>query len=348
MLPMTKPRVPIVIIASLAQYGCGGEDTAADGQDGMLEGTNPGECSDGADNDSDGSYDCDDSDCRGAPDCADSGGDDRPAAPEGQTAGDCSDGADNDADGLFDCDDDGCAGSPDCEDTNAAPGSPAIAIEPAEPAAGDDLSCAVVAEASDPDGDALSYSFSWSVGGTSAGLAEADVSAARTAEGEEWTCTVVASDGELDGAAVGTSVTISSAVSACAQGLTEVPGGDRCIEAVPTPSSWNGAAAECSSRGGVLVRIGSQMENDFIFELYDAVDPGIGFWAGYTDVVAEGIWVWEDGGTTTYDNWRAGEPNNDGSDEHCLGVTNNRDWNDNVCDDVGPGFVCQYEMTVAP
>jgi hypothetical protein len=34
-----------------------------------VEGQNPGECSDGADNDADGLYDCDDPDCAGAPDC---------------------------------------------------------------------------------------------------------------------------------------------------------------------------------------------------------------------------------------------------------------------------------------
>ena len=35
------------------------------------EGDDPGECEDGADNDFDGAYDCDDSDCAGAPACAD-------------------------------------------------------------------------------------------------------------------------------------------------------------------------------------------------------------------------------------------------------------------------------------
>ena len=39
----------------------------------LVEGSNAGECSDGADNDADGSYDCADSDCAEAPDC---GGDD--------------------------------------------------------------------------------------------------------------------------------------------------------------------------------------------------------------------------------------------------------------------------------
>lgn len=37
------------------------------------EGTFAGECADGADNDSDGLYDCDDPDCAGAPDCQDAG-----------------------------------------------------------------------------------------------------------------------------------------------------------------------------------------------------------------------------------------------------------------------------------
>jgi cyclophilin family peptidyl-prolyl cis-trans isomerase len=39
------------------------------------EGINPTECSDDADNDGDGAFDCDDSDCFGAPACADSMGD---------------------------------------------------------------------------------------------------------------------------------------------------------------------------------------------------------------------------------------------------------------------------------
>ena len=36
-----------------------------------IEGDVAGECSDGADNDRDGDYDCDDSDCESSPDCCD-------------------------------------------------------------------------------------------------------------------------------------------------------------------------------------------------------------------------------------------------------------------------------------
>jgi|GEM_PF-4883745 len=96
------------------------------------EGANPGECSDGADNDFDGDYDCNDADCSGSPDCLESDCDDGADndqdgdfdcddsdcadAPECATENDCSDGADNDADGLFDCDDPDCAEDAACVD----------------------------------------------------------------------------------------------------------------------------------------------------------------------------------------------------------------------------------------
>ena len=43
----------------------GGTDDEAD----AFEGDEPGECTDGADNDRDGLFDCDDPGCEGAPDC---------------------------------------------------------------------------------------------------------------------------------------------------------------------------------------------------------------------------------------------------------------------------------------
>lgn len=66
------------------------------------EGAYSGECSDGADNDFDGDYDCNDLDCAGAPDCFES---------------DCDDGADNDRDGDYDCDDSDCADQEECQGT---------------------------------------------------------------------------------------------------------------------------------------------------------------------------------------------------------------------------------------
>ena len=88
------------------------------------EGANPGECSDGADNDFDGDYDCNDSDCAGSPDCLES---------------DCDDGADNDQDGDFDCDD---------SDSDAYPGAPEVSDD------GVDQNCdGVDATSNAPSGD---------------------------------------------------------------------------------------------------------------------------------------------------------------------------------------------------
>ncbi len=60
-------------------------DTDDDGYDAesQREGDDPGECNDGADNDLDGRFDCDDSQCVGSPVCEDSS----PSGPTGKTAG---------------------------------------------------------------------------------------------------------------------------------------------------------------------------------------------------------------------------------------------------------------------
>ena len=45
---------------------------ACSDQDERIEGTQPGDCTDGADNDADGKFDCKDDGCSGAPDCEES------------------------------------------------------------------------------------------------------------------------------------------------------------------------------------------------------------------------------------------------------------------------------------
>ena len=102
-----------------------------------LEGDEPGECDDGADNDADGLFDCNDDDCAGAPVCqcedtdADGVCDADDACPDGDdsidTDGDgaadacdpCPDDAPDDSDGDGVCDSvDDCEGSDDSLDTD--------------------------------------------------------------------------------------------------------------------------------------------------------------------------------------------------------------------------------------
>ena len=78
------------LFLSMAVVGIGCEKTAD------IEGDKPGECSDRADNDQDGDYDCNDSDCVGSPDCQsadDSGdsGEDKDNDGYTESEGDCDD-----------------------------------------------------------------------------------------------------------------------------------------------------------------------------------------------------------------------------------------------------------------
>ncbi len=222
-------RTQLLLLSALAlSVGCGDkDDTGSVG----YEGDQPGECTDGADNDRDGLYDCEDPDCMAAPDCdepdtgdttelegdeagecddgVDNDGDGRtdcddpgcdddsacePAEVEGDEAGECDDGVDNDGDGRTDCDDDGCAAATACE--NQAPGSPGVLLTPSEPTTSDDLECSIIVEANDPDGDTLSYSISWLVDGAAVHTGtETTWSHARTAKGQRIQCLAYASDG---------------------------------------------------------------------------------------------------------------------------------------------------------
>jgi formylglycine-generating enzyme required for sulfatase activity len=86
-----------------------------------------------------------------------------------------------------------------------------VAITPEAPNDDEGLSCAVVTESVDPDGDAVTYAFAWSVDGVDAGIAGANVDAARTSAGETWTCSVTASDGSATSGAGTDSVTVAAA-----------------------------------------------------------------------------------------------------------------------------------------
>ncbi len=87
------------------------DDDDDDGGSGAYEGDEPGECIDGADNDLDGWFDCDDVGCFDSPDCLDDGGGD-----DDDAAGDDDDATPPPGD---DDDDDGGGGG-------GGPGAPAI------------------------------------------------------------------------------------------------------------------------------------------------------------------------------------------------------------------------------
>lgn len=68
---MKRPLTPLMLIALGFAFGCTGKPKNGDDTGGLdFEGDDAGECTDGADNDRDGLFDCDDDDCAASPDCA--------------------------------------------------------------------------------------------------------------------------------------------------------------------------------------------------------------------------------------------------------------------------------------
>ncbi|MBZ5710218.1 GON domain-containing protein [Nannocystis pusilla] len=129
-------------------------------------------------------------------------------------------------------DEPGTAGEPTTDPTttgpaNTAPTAPVVAITPASPTPVDDLICSVTTESSDPDGDAVTYTFAWTRDGVDAGLASGTVPATELAVGQAWECTVTPSDGVDEGLSGTAKVTIGSTpvvAETCAEIKANQPG----------------------------------------------------------------------------------------------------------------------------
>jgi hypothetical protein len=97
---------------------------------------------------------------------------------------------------------------------NSTPEAPVVAIDPPDPAEGDDLICEVDVEAADEDLDTIDYSFLWTRDGvaftttTTTDLTGDTVLADHTSSGEVWQCTATPNDGEIDGPTHSDEVTI--------------------------------------------------------------------------------------------------------------------------------------------
>lgn len=118
--------------------------------------------------------------------------------------------------------------------TNGEPTLSGAVFAPATPTIGQELRC--VPDATDPDGDVLDFTFSWTLDGSDAGETSDTLAAENVASGVIIGCTVSASDGEFttddvtitgtadNGPPVVLSASISPASPASTQSATCVPG----------------------------------------------------------------------------------------------------------------------------
>ena len=110
---------------------------------------------------------------------------------------------------------------------------------------------------------------------------------------------------------------------------------------VARTAGWENAENQCRQEGGHLASIHSTQENDFVTRLDSDV-----MLLGGTDVDTEGSWHWSDRSTFSFTNWGCGNPDNAGSNEHCM-TTNQRCggqlgiWNDLPCSYFIRKFVCE-------
>ena len=136
-----------------------------------------------------------------------------------------------------------------------------------------------------------------------------------------------------------------STATTCMQSYTLTHGTSR--YRVGTSASWYAAEASCEADGGHLVVIDDAAENAFVLT-HDPADTNIDVWIGGSDHRNEDTFLWVTGeplpqsGSSPYQNWQGGQPNNSNGVEDCAEMNNGGGWNDNGCG-FQQTFVCECD-----
>ncbi|MEC7946433.1 MAG: hypothetical protein VX265_02630 [Myxococcota bacterium] len=100
---------------------------------------------------------------------------------------------------------------------DASPTAPVVALGPSQPTTADDLVATLTTPSVDPEGDLVTYTWTWTVDGTPSGASDADIlPAAATSRDQTWTVTVTPSAGAGAGPAVSAGITIRNAAPGAA------------------------------------------------------------------------------------------------------------------------------------
>jgi len=105
---------------------------------------------------------------------------------------------------------------------------------------------------------------------------------------------------------------------------------------VTGPANYLAAILECERRGGSLVTVESQAEQDALY----ALTGSAGAWIGLADFLDEGEFGWTDGSPLTFSNFRPGQPNNGNNNQHCTWIRPDGLWDDITCKKQEQ-YVCQ-------
>ncbi len=94
--------------------------------------------------------------------------------------------------------------------SNSLPGPPEVAIDPSEPLAGEGLQAVITVGASDPDGDSVHYTYTWTEDGVEVSTAD-HIEEGITEADQTWQLSVIANDGDGDSEPAYAEVTIGDA-----------------------------------------------------------------------------------------------------------------------------------------
>ena len=118
------------------------------------------------------------------------------------------------------------------------------------------------------------------------------------------------------------------------------PETESCYVFLQARGTWTDGQAACENAGPDLLgaSITSPMENEFV----SAFVPSLDFYTGGNDLDVEGTFTWSDEEPFTFENWRAGEPNNSEGREDCLVIQGNLGsvWDDRSCSEILP-ILCE-------
>ena len=118
--------------------------------------------------------------------------------------------------------------------------------------------------------------------------------------------------------------------------------GTKCYKLFTAELSFNDARASCRCDNGAdLVSIGSAEENTQVSSLAGSTAKT---WTGGNDLQTEGTYVWTDGTSFSYTNWKASpqQPNNGGTDgnQDCISMDTDGVWDDVSCSSTRQ-YICE-------
>ena len=93
-------------------------------------------------------------------------------------------------------------------------------------------------------------------------------------------------------------------------------------------ATTEGAQNFCKQQGADLIKITSSDENDFVSQNKQAGNVRLG---SIRNPLNNKTFVWMDGSSLNYVNWRANEPNNSLGQEACVDSEGFTGWNDVIC-----------------